>query len=181
MNENPSRWSLTDRPGYLCIHAHPGSIADENLLLRDAPSGDYEISTHLIFGPFSHHQTAGIVLRHEDGSSLILARSYCDGQDDLPCLGNQIDFDGTENGAPIGGIAAITTQYKGMAYLRVTRRGSTYSGHYSDNGRDWTLVGSHTFAPGIQLSQVGLAAARDFAETGIAAYFDYFDIRALVE
>ena len=87
-NEDPHNWSLTDVPGSLQINVDGGEVSDDsirNLLLRDAPSGDFQIETKVTIHPQANFQFAGLII-YESPSNLIQAgRAFCD----LPevCLG----------------------------------------------------------------------------------------------
>ena len=59
VNEDPSHWSLTERPGFMRITAQEGG---ENLLLQAAPADDYVIETRLLFEPTQNIQRAGLFI-----------------------------------------------------------------------------------------------------------------------
>jgi len=60
--------------------------------------------------------------------------------------------------------------------LRLRREGTTYTGYYSEDGANWTVIGQHT--SNLTPFRVGLIAAQaNEAET--TADFDYFTIVAL--
>ena len=63
-----------------------------------------------------------------------------------------------------------------QAYLRLRREGNTYTGYYSEDGTNWTVIGQHT-SP-LNPLRVGLFAAQAIsAET--TADFEYFTITTL--
>jgi hypothetical protein len=177
VGENPAHWSLTARPGFLRLISHPGGVAEENLLLRDAPAGDFTLTTRVLFRPTHNFQMAGLVLYGEPGTLLKFGRAYCSAPAPT-CVGNGIYFDHLEGGNPVGANFATSTSSQDEAYLRVSRQGTTYSGYYSENGTTWTLVGSHTVGVGVDLPSVGLAVANDVQDIQIPGDFDFFEVRA---
>jgi predicted amidohydrolase YtcJ len=173
VNETPSKWSLTARPGYLRILTDSGNIGDKNLLLQDAPAGEFEVSTRVIFTPADNFQMAGIVLWQDKDNYLKLGRAYCDPAA-LTCVGNGIYFDKMEGGTlGINNFAAATTS-QSEAYLKVVRRGNDYHGYYSTDEWNWSYIGSHTIGAGVHLSRVGLSAGQDLAGAQTPADFDWF-------
>jgi len=173
VNEDPSHWSLTERPGFMRITAQDGG---QNLLLQDAPTADYAVETRLLFEPTQNIQRAGLLL-HKDGNNLLsLMRAFCGFTPG--CVDNGIYFDHIEAGQPVGSNFAMTTSVTGEAYLRVVRHGSAYTGYVSEDGEHWTLVGTHVAGVGFVPSMVGLFA--NYSQLGageIPADFDYFALR----
>ena len=174
--EDPADWSLTDRPGFLRIIGHPGGPAAENLLVTEAPKGDYAIRTRVLFTPTSNFQFAGLVLRMNDDNHLCFGRAYCADADPL-CVNNGIYFDRVEGGAFVGVNFSTTTACLDEAYLAVRRQNDSYSAYYSANGTNWTLIGTHTPSPGVELSSVGVGNWGDLQDHRIPADFDFVQIR----
>jgi serine/threonine protein kinase len=173
--EDPSKWSLTAESGSLQILASDSSLDGPalpyNILVRDAPTGDFEITTSLRFAPTSNYQVAGLIIFEDRGNALQFGRAFCD----LPeaCVGDGIYFDNYENGSITG--SNYRTAYQGeVLYLRLQRSGNVYSGFFSENGEQWTKLGEHV--RDFSQPRVGLIAAQ--APTEIAALFDYFTIGA---
>ena len=100
MNEDPSHWSLTERPGFMRITAQDGG---QNLLLQGALTGDYAVETHLLFEPTHNIQRVGLLLTQDGANHLWLMRAFCG----YPggCVGNGIYFDHIEAGQPVGAIS----------------------------------------------------------------------------
>jgi beta-xylosidase len=175
--EDPSRWSLTEVSGWLQIMASDASFDGPsfptNVLLRDAPAGDFEITTLLRFTPTSNFQVAGLLVFQDKANVLQFGRAFCDLAD--ACVGDGIYFDNLEGGfiienhkAPIQG---------SEIHLRLQRVGNTYTGYYSEDGENWTMLGEHTRE--LSQARVGLLAAQ--AAEAIPAAFDYFAITSLNE
>ena len=172
INPDPAKWSLTASSGFLRILTTTGSIGSRNLAIQNAPNGDYTVQTRLLFTPTGNYQIAGIAVYKDSANYLMLGRGYCNLAPPL-CRGNGIYFDHIEANTGVGSNFAMSTK-TGEAYLRIVKRGNTYTAYYSENGSAWTLVGAHTV--GVALPGVGLTAAQDVSNTQIPADFDYFDI-----
>ena len=169
--EDPTKWSLSAVPGSLQIIASDASFDGPylplNILLREAPTGDFEVSTSLRFTPTSNFQVAGLVIFQDKGNVLQFGRAFCDIVNS--CVGDGVYFDNFENGSVND--SNYATPFQGSTiYLRLRRQGNTYKGYYSEDGEKWVMLGEHSR----EFSQirVGLVAAQ--AETPIPATFDFF-------
>jgi xylan 1,4-beta-xylosidase len=177
VNEDPSHWSLTERPGFMRIIAQEGG---KNVLLQAASADDYVVEMRLLFEPTQNIQRAGLLLFQDFDNSLWLMRAFCG----YPggCVGNGIYFDHIESSQPVGSNFAMATSGSGEAYLRVVRVGKAYTGYVSEDGEHWTLVGTHVAGAGFVPPTVGLAANYSTIGAGeIPADFDYFALREYSE
>jgi serine/threonine protein kinase len=176
--EDPARWSLTEVPGWLQILASDASFDGPsfptNVLLRDAPPGDFEITTVLRFAPTSNFQFAGLVVFQDKGNLLQYGRAFCDLAE--TCSGGGIYFDNMENGSITGSSPMISIDNP-VVYLRLRRVENTYMGYYSEDGENWTLLGEHV--RDFSQARIGLMAAQ--AAEAIPAEFDYFTLTSLGE
>ena len=173
--EDPAKWSLSEVSGALQIMASNASFdgagLPANVLLREAPSGDFEITTSLHFAPSSNFQFAGLVVFQGQGNALQFGRAFCGFAN--TCVGDGIYFDNFENGSIAGD--NYQTPFRGShVYLRLTRVGNTYTGYYSGDGQNWKMTGEHV--RDFPQARVGLMAAQ--APTEIPAVFDYFTMDA---
>jgi serine/threonine protein kinase len=168
--EDPARWSLAEVPGWLQIMASDASLDGPsfptNMLLRNPPEGDFEITTLLRFSPTSNFQFAGLLVFQDKGNALQLGRAFCDLAD--TCVGDGVYFDNFQDGF-------IQSNHKASIngpeiHLRLQRVGNTYTGYYSQDGENWTPIGEHTRE--FSQIQIGLMAAQ--AAEQLPALFDYF-------
>jgi regulation of enolase protein 1 (concanavalin A-like superfamily) len=177
LREVSTHWSLTDKPGSWRVTLIPGTFdgfipeLPTNVLLREAPKDDFEIATLVHFTPTSNYQFAGLFVYQDDQNVVQLGRSYCDRPD--ACVGNGIYFDSIGN--VIDSIATVTTN-PSLAYLRLRREGTTYTGYYSEDGENWTIIGQHI--SNINPVQVGLMAGQAL-EVETTADFEYFTMEEL--
>jgi hypothetical protein len=171
-------YSLTHTPGLLRLNLSSGSFLGashpENLLVRPAPAGDFDMGTHLLFSPHNNFELAGLAVVFDDNSVLQFGRGFCYTDGTSPaCPGDALYFDNIQNGAVVGGNFAAPAVL-GLDYvLRLQRQGNTYTASYSDSSGGSGVVGSHTVdkAP----VSIGLIAAQSTVAAPYAD-FDYFEM-----
>jgi beta-xylosidase len=175
VREDPTHWNLTDVSGSVRIILQPGGLnTANNLLLREAPAGNFEMATLVRFTPTSNFQFAGLLIYQDDSNAIQFGRAFCNAPD--VCVGNGIYFDNIQHGEFSGSNYATATANPSQAYLRLRREGTTYTGYHSEDGTNWTVIGQHT--SNLTPLRVGLIAAQA-SEAEITADFDYFTIEAL--
>ncbi|MCK4245592.1 MAG: DUF1349 domain-containing protein, partial [Candidatus Omnitrophica bacterium] len=138
--EDPTHWSLTERPGYLRITTQRCDLYQahntaKNLLLTPAPSGDFEVTTHVTINPSANYQAATLFVYQDDDNHLTLSRQYASmwgGQQVFFCKEVEGWCD-APHGVPDG--CDLTT-----VYLKITKQGTTYTGYWSTDGSSWTKV-----------------------------------------
>lgn len=168
VDEDPTHWSLTDRPGYLRIMTQEEA---HNWLVRRVPYRDLVIRTHLYFTPTQNFQFAGLTVFLDADNRLSFGRAYCD-TPAPDCVENGIYFDHVEGGQLIGSNFATATSVPDEVYLRLVRQQSSYTGYFSPNGTEWIEVGTHGI--GFEPTGMGLFAQNQGALSEIPADFDYF-------
>ena len=179
IREDPSAWSLTDRPGWLRLSTGNFSLlrasGDAPLLVHPAPDGDFEILTRLDFAPSANFQFAGLLVYQDDDHFVALGRAFCGVVP--PCVGDGVYLDNDE--AFLAGDATTIAQ-AGLpqgepVWLRLVRQGTNYTGSWSSDGETWTPVGS-TMANFIP-TNVGLMASTSASGAASAsAEFDFFEM-----
>ncbi len=177
IREDTSLWSLDANSGVLRLRTHTGGLLYDNdnarnLLLQDAPNGDFTIETHVMFTPARNFQMAGLLIYLDDDHFLMLGRAYCD-VTASGCVGNAIYFDYEEGRLTLKHV--LSTSQMNEAYLRVVREGNQYTGYYSGDGQTWQEIGSFTpFHLETSAVRVGLVACGDTGSGSVTALFDYF-------
>lgn len=173
INEDPSRWSLTEVPGFLHIVAQSGSISGDlqdvqNVLVHPAPDAHFDIAASVTSCPTSSSQSAAIFIQVDDGSLISLSRGYCQEGEGERCVGSGICLDGPEPNCTAAGVPTSAD----MTYLMLRRAGRTYVGYWLDE-EEWVEVGRcfGAMAP----VRVGLAA------TGIPVDLFLYRARALLD
>jgi hypothetical protein len=171
-------WTLSNMPGWLRLNLSTGSFFSAtppaNLLLRPAPSGDFELETWLRFSPYRNFEIAGLVVVFDDHSVLQFGRGFCE----VPsagagCIGDGLHFDNIQNNASVGGNFA-TPSYLGVDYLlRLQRQGNNYVASFTPDNAPGGNLGTHA----VEKSPVSIGLIAAQAETaGNYADFDYVEI-----
>ena len=177
-NDAPG-WTLSNMPGWLRLNLSTGSffgdVPPSNLLIRPAPSGDFDLKAWLRFSPVRNFELAGLVVVFDEASVLQFGRGFCEVPGSAECVGDGLYFDNIQGGSPVGGNFAAPSLLGVDYLLRLQRQGNTYDAAYSTDGSTWVPLGSHTVdRPPISM---GLIAAQ--AETpGNFADFDYVELTA---
>ena len=176
-NEDPSKWSLTASPGNLQIIAARGDLRGscnnaQNLLLQDAPSGDFDIYTRVFFNPTANYQQGGLLIFVDNDNYIKLDALWRGVQ--------SVEFLQEQQGVFPATWPSINVNLNQPAFLKVGKSGNVYTGSYSADGRQWNVVGSITAASTIVGPKIGLYA---FTSTNcfgsapdIAVDFDFFRI-----
>ena len=173
VRQDSANWSLTENPGSMRIKCQSGDLWGgmnnaKNLLLRNAPSGDWTMTTKLSFNPSQNYQQAGLMVYKDDDNYVRLTRHY----GDYSGTGH-IETVKEISGAPVStDLASSDTS----VYLKIVKSGITYTMSYNtDGGSSWTQVEQYT---GVDLGisiKVGICCFG--GPTGVNADFDWFDIK----
>ncbi len=166
INEDPTHWSLTARPGFLRITTQD-TWPPNNILVQDIPVGDFEIQTRVLFTPTQFSQQAGMVVYEDDSNWIGLNHLYF-------FTGEEVHFLRVVEGAIVENIRYTSTLDTDM-HFRVVRHSTVYTGYVSLDGTNWVLLGALA-GDSIQPSKIGLWV-RHFSTTEEAsADFDFFKV-----
>ncbi|MBK9604324.1 MAG: hypothetical protein IPO36_21200 [Anaerolineales bacterium] len=176
-HENSEQWKLTDN-GWLEIMVSYGIINNsnmDNLLLRQAPTGNFELETRLKFSPTEASQMAGLLIYENNSNYAEFVHGVCLTSS---CIGDEFHFDQMTRGSFIEENFATTAFNTDTVYLRLRFEGDTFTAYASENGTEWKLIGTHPKK--IQPLFIGLFAGGSFDRSAlIPAQFDYFAVNAL--
>ncbi|MCD9021456.1 DUF1349 domain-containing protein [Cohnella silvisoli] len=171
VRQDSTKWSLTANPGSMQISTQPGELYQttndaKNILLRNAPDGDWTMKVKLAFNPTTAGQQAGVIVYQDDNNYLKLVRSYT--------ASNRISFQkevgGTfDNTYELLGVTATTV------FLKIAKLGTTYTAYYNTDGSETWILLAQTTISGLNNTKVGLISYG--GPTGPSADFDWFDIR----
>ncbi len=171
VREDNTKWSLTTNAGYMSITSNDGELfgnynSSNNVLLRNAPSGDWSICTKVDINPSISNQQAGLIVYKDDDSYIKLTRAYVgDHNGNVINYAKEIAGSYGDDGYP--GCNATTV------FLKITKTGTTYTLYYNlDGGSIWTQVKQYTDINFAAPLKIGLICQ----STPIAANFDWFDI-----
>lgn len=171
VREDSTHWSLTARPGYLRITTQRGDIHGEtnnlrNLLIQEAPEGDFDITTLLSIDPYTHAQQAGLLVYQDDDNYIRLTRGYM-------FASNYVEFILEQNGNPTAQSVEVENT---TVHLTISRRGTVYTGSYSLDGVTWVPVGEYREVS-LQQTKIGISSWNgDLSAAEIPADFDFFHV-----
>ncbi|MFX0048317.1 MAG: hypothetical protein ACFE8G_09135 [Candidatus Hermodarchaeota archaeon] len=186
INESSNYWSLSDNPGHLRLNTLYGEMSFgytsyQNLLVQNAPSGDYEVILYIsnIHNPYSsipsfwgfrfrllilqdHDNYVGIDFRDNYTATGLTTWFYSE-IDDVTDIHVGQDYQDISYG-----------------YLKIKKEGNNYSGSFSSNGITWT---AHTTIATINLNnpKIGILFGNGIGtpssgHTDIYADIDYLHV-----
>ena len=177
VREDPRNWSLTNIPGSLQINVSRGYVpahTNTNILLRPAPAGNFQIETQITFRPTANFQFAGLIIYQSDSNFIQAGRAYCNA---VGCIGEGLYMDYYRKGVIVKPNIGPTSKDTDPIWLRLSRKGDTYSFEVSTNRKVWFIVDSHT--SDLNPLQIGLVTGQRLKGSNLAATFDYFQVQSL--
>lgn len=173
LNPDPTRWSLTERPGYLRVQSltgdtHQATNNARNLFLQDIPAGDFEVVTKVEAPVSLDYQSAGILAWQDTDNYVRASLAH------VGFAGGQV----LENALEVGAAFSSTfTARPGSTseVLKLTRAGDVFTTSYWD-GTAWVQAAQVTAALDVQ--KVGVYALSAQNGTAVTADFDYFALVA---
>jgi hypothetical protein len=148
---------------------HDGT--QSNLLWRDLPSGNFQVTVHVEANPTDDFQQATLYLYEDGANYLAINRGFCS-----PCgtAGNGVYMEYKIAGQWGSYNAAVTAT---DLYLRLMSQDSVLSGYYALSPDDWIRLGR--FGDYFAFKRVGLGVS-NVDSRGINAdlvgRFDWFEI-----
>lgn len=206
VNQDPANWSLSSDPGTLTIDGQDGQFyqtqhTGQNVLLENAPRGNFTVQTRVALNPTENYQQAGLTLWQDDDTWLRLTAESNSGSDATEWA-RQTDvtspYTGFSCGAaypadtcPVAGSGFLEVPGFSPAaraaggngtwtWLRIVKAGGTATAYTSLNGRDWTPGATYNlggFASGKPL-RIGILATAAGAADPIPAHFAYVRVYA---
>lgn len=173
LRENPSLWSLEENPGFMRI-VSSGTIwqtsnSQENILLRDAPEGDFQITTRVVVSPTENYHGATLYVYQDDDNYIELARVYNNGQ--------SVGFRVEELGNPVTTYTGATAN---NLLLRIVKEGDTYTGWFSeDDAYSWNYAGQYTIV--LNNPRIGLSAKLGPTLTPVTVDWGFIRIESFME
>jgi regulation of enolase protein 1 (concanavalin A-like superfamily) len=140
-----------------------------NVLLRNAPEGDFELETRVNFRPGGNYQFAGLVIYDDPKNTVTFGRAFCDNPN---CAGDGFYLDMTTGGTWVGENFATKAPDVDIVYLRLRRVGDAFAALASTDGSDWTVIGTHRRVSNPLF--VGILAGQAWGSVPKPAQFDYF-------
>ncbi|MGZ9234398.1 MAG: beta-xylosidase family glycoside hydrolase [Anaerolineales bacterium] len=177
LREDPLNWSLVNIPGSLQINVEGGSVpahSNSNLLLRSAPTGNFQIETKITFIPTDNFQFAGLIIYESDSDFIQAGREYCSA---VGCVGDGLYLDSYKGGVAVKPSTGHAYSESDTIWIRLSRRGNSYTFGASTDDRVWFSMG--TYPSDINPLQIGLVAGQAQGDKVLPALFDYFEVRIL--
>jgi len=136
----------------------------KNLLLRNQPPGDFEMSTMLHMSMNTDYQQGGLLIYQDDDNYIKLVRIYSNGY--------KMEFQAELNGVTM---YQVSTPIASATPMKIARTGNSYSGFYSTDGVTWRRLGQ-PFTVNWPNPRMGLAAYSTVNVEQTIAYFDWFRV-----
>jgi regulation of enolase protein 1 (concanavalin A-like superfamily) len=177
VRENPSYYSLTERPGFFRLKTQKQSLnsypqtepSTENILLAACPDNDFIVDTFLEFHPAEEYHQAGVLIYQDDDHFIKLASAINRGLPQ-PRFFQFYCQDGPD--------VAYTNVFVALdqVYLRIERVGDIYTGYYSSDGENYVAVDALTAS--FETPSAGLIGENGSIGTTTPALadFDYLTI-----
>lgn len=170
INEEPSQWKL-DR-GRLVISTRNGDIRGtrfdlNNLFLQNAPTGDFDVVTWTDFKVQRAYDQAFLVVWQDHANFIRLANVFDDAR----------RWHVTRELAGEATVEAVPNTIGDEVWMKISRRGRTYTCSVSLDGKDWFVVGTPQFADFTEV-KIGIGAACPAGNRRADAAFDFFRVSA---
>ncbi|HEX6448196.1 MAG TPA: family 43 glycosylhydrolase [Trebonia sp.] len=204
VNEDAAGWSLTSDPGTLTINGQDGQFYEtdhtgQNVLLEQAPSGDFIAETKVALNPTENFQQAGMVLWQNEDTWLRLTAESNSGSDATEWA-KQTDVTSPYTGFNCGSAyPAQTCPVYGSAFLevpgfspgaraaggngtwtwlRIVKEGDSATAYTSADGHRWTPGATYNLAGFDQKAplKIGILATAAGAPDPIPAHFAYVHV-----
>jgi RHS repeat-associated protein len=136
VRENKANWSLTANNGYLTINTEYGELLNrdnnmKNILLRQAPAGDWTISAK-IDGQFAQsYEQAGLIVYQDDDNFISIEPKYDYGEKML-CW--------KETSGQPSGEYFHNIKIPNPCFVKIIKLGNDYQCLYSADNTNWQLV-----------------------------------------
>ena len=173
LNEQRDQWRLTS--GALVIAAQDGDFfrdheSGRNLFLQTAPDGDFSVSTRVTFSPVHNNEHAFVTVWMDQDNHLMLTTGMYDG----PGFVTLHERHGKNT------MFVYPNRLGDTVYLRMARRGTSYTFHVSADGADWQQIGPPVESDLIPAC-VGLGAFAPGSNRAPEAVFEYIRLDAAPE
>jgi beta-xylosidase len=180
VREESDDWSLTERPGFLRIHTAVGTLDNalaDNVLVRAAPSANFELSTRVEISVTQNYHEASLLLYADDNNYIKLSRIYR-----LDEGGSFYLFRREVGGVGVGAFSSDPVAGT-ISELRIRFVAPSVYAEYKAGGGNWVALGSFQVGALSTYPSVGLVAHHGepiIPATSTTADFDYLDYRSLV-
>jgi hypothetical protein len=174
-DENPNKWTITANGELQLIADDPSLLIDgnqTNLFWQEIPTGDFQITVHLVAETSSDFQQAAIFIYQDQDNYVTINRGYCSV---CEAAGDGIYMDYKLAGSFGNYNVAVTTD---DVYLRLVSQDNQIVGYYALEPNAWQRIGR--VGNFLQAGFVGLGVSNSDGahshDDDLIAFFDYFEI-----
>jgi uncharacterized repeat protein (TIGR02543 family) len=170
VREDQSHWGLGQRPNALAIRTQAGDLSGttntaKNLLLREAPPEDFDVSTFVDMPLEANSQQSGLLVYQDDDNYIKIMRVM----NNWP----RVEVLAEVNGHIVE--LASRPVLSGLP-MRIMRKGNTYTTYYSVDGATWRSLGQPITTNWSDL-KIGLTAYNPPGASETTAYFYWFRVK----
>lgn len=172
--QDDTKWSLDENPGSLTIHTVAGDSYENansirNVFLKDAPSGDYTITTKVTSPIQKNHQQAGLMIWSDEDNYVRFGHVW----DTNGSTGKTLETAYEKN--RVYRKAANMKPHPGYdtSYLKISKAGNTYTSFYWD-GAAWRQAADPVTVELGGKAKIGLYGIAALDGSSIPAKFEYF-------
>jgi hypothetical protein len=180
LRESPANWNLEDRSSHLRIYTqygtlHGGNPLPENVLLRNAPTADFEVSTRFEINPTEDYQEAALLLYEDDDNYVKISRLH-----HTASGGHILLFLVEQDSIPITSTLLFAQT---VVELQLEYQGNNVTGSYRDQNGIWTELGQRLLPESSSFSFLGVAAhngCKSHDVPSVPADFDFIQANPVV-
>jgi arabinan endo-1,5-alpha-L-arabinosidase len=167
VGKDDTAWSLTAPRGSLTLTTRNSSLYEGdnrpvNVVLRDAPSRDYDLITRLRFAPEQDYEQAGLLLWAGQDEYVQLTYSHQGGRAFLAGLEHQRR----------GSLELVENTVGNDVFLRISRHGDELTFAYSTDALLWTAIGQPVHST-VAYLKVGVFSSSAGSGRAVPASFGY--------
>jgi beta-xylosidase len=179
LNPGQADWTIKKYVG-LTIYTSPLGNWDQNLLLRDLPTGDFMITTPLKFAPTSNFQGAGLAVYEDPLNFLAFIKAFCDSSIFFHCVDIGLYLDSIVSGTqdhPNFATSLNRVNPNAVITLSLLRQGERWWAFYQLPGSSVLWLLGMKDRPGFNPVGIGLNAANDSGDFRLPATFGSFTVK----
>jgi regulation of enolase protein 1 (concanavalin A-like superfamily) len=170
-----SKWSLTRKPGFLSLDTSAGDTFQgtnnlPNIFLKDAPAGDFVITTKVEAPVRKNYQQAGLFLWQNEDNYVKLGHVW----DTDGSTGKSLETAYEKNAAYVKATNMASHPGFDTSYLQIRKVGNVVSTFYWDGGV-WKAA-ADPMTVSLSNLKIGFYGLSSGDKTSIQANFDYFSV-----
>jgi len=170
-----SKWSLTRKPGFLSLDTSPGDTFGNsnnlpNIFLKDAPAGDFVITTKVEAPVRKNFQQAGLFIWQNEDNYVKLGHVW----DTEATTGKSLETAYEKNAVYVKATNMVSHPGYDTSYLQIKKVGNVVSTFYWD-GTAWKPA-ADPMTVNLSNLKIGFYGLSAGDKTSIQVSFDYFSV-----